>query len=284
VDGMKSMMWLLFSWLCIAETSSAQPTDVEDANVAVNITSEGGHTGRCAKVVIRNLSSGRQFLRLKAGALFKSYRPEVQDLLLAEHLDSIVIAPGGSFEKRVYGFCTQPTLKSPSSTQKFKLDGHKNEKLMELAEFLATNRLQDNPYAQQAVWAVANGHSIAGINYKDPRKSTQKLLRKVCQLLNMPFPWYYIEYAPADTTAAFSNRILKVRAKVDFNLAHNDVVTIVLLDKYKQTTKVFYKNKPFHQGNHSYTFTLNGTDITSDFYTLKVYSNSKLIKQKTMQL
>lgn len=278
------MMWLLFSWLCIAETSSAQILDVEDANVAVDVTSEGGHTGRCAKIVIRNLSSARQYLRLRAGTLLKSYRPEVQDLLLAEHLDSIVIAPGGRFERRVYGFCTQSAMKSPLSTQKFKLDKHKSKKLVELAEFLADNKLQDNPFTQQAVWAVANGHSVAGINYADKSEGTQKLLKKVCVLLGVPFPWYHIQYAPADTTAAFSNQIQQVNAEVEFYLAHNDVVTVVLLDKYQQTVKVFYENKPFHQGSHFYKFTLNGTEIKSDLYTLKVYSNSKLIKQKLMQL
>lgn len=278
------MMWLLFSWLCIVETSSARLIDVEDADVAVEVISEGGHTGKCVKLRVKNLGTTRQFLRLKAGALFSSYRPEVQDLLLVENLDSFSIAAGEVYEQQVSGFCTQADLKSPTRTQKFRMDKHKNEKLVALAEFIAENKLQDNTYTQQAVWAVANKHSVAAINYADGTPGTQKLLKKVCQLSGVPVPWYHIEYGAADTTAAFSNRIVQVSAKVDFHLAHNDVVTIVLLDKYQQTVKVFYENKPYHQGNHEHAFILKGADLESDLYTLKVYSNSKLIKQKIMQL
>jgi len=261
----------------------AQVMDLDSANVEIEIIGEGGHTGKCVKVIIRSLSKVKQKLQLKAGALFKSNNPAEQDLLLVEHIEPFSLEPNAEFSKLVAAFCTQSGNKSPASEAKFSL-GKANKKLRELAVFIADNDLVSNAFVQQAVWAVSNDHSVAGIDYRKLDKGTQKLLKMVCALKGEQMPWYFVTYHAPDSTAAFSGVVKSVEGDISFNLAHNDVVTIVLFDQYKQTVKVFADETPYNQGRHSLSFTLSGKEVRPGTYTLKIYNNSRLLKEKVMKL
>lgn len=283
------MMWKVgFMLGCVFWSfhANAQVTPIEDAEgeVSIEVSGLGGHSGRCLRLLIRNLTSKKLRLKAAAGMVFRPDREDEQDLILAENLDSISLEPNGSFEKVTYAFCVKALFKSPSQNSKFRIADVTKKPLRELVAFIAKEGLQENTYAQQAVWALSDNLPVPGINFLDKNEGTQKLLKELCRIKKVPLPWYHIEYAPADTNAAFSDRIVRVDAEVSFHLPHNDVVTIVLLDQYKQTVKVFYENRPFHQGNHSYRFTLNANELRTNSYTLKVYSNSKLLVEKKMQL
>jgi hypothetical protein len=92
--------------------------------------------------------------------------------------------------KTISGYCCQHSNKAPSEGSGFKPSKTKNDKLMQLANYISQNKGMPAGVKQSAVWAVSDDTSIANVfDYDNPEK-VKALRKKICEITGKKDVWY----------------------------------------------------------------------------------------------
>lgn len=187
----------------------------------IPLTNGGYNTGSIT-LKISNTGRGQRVL-IPLGTRFKSALGEEQDLVVPE--DLIVAVPrNGDKEVKLDAYCVQQSNLSPGEGQTFTLGKEKDEKLLKVLNFMK-GKGHDPSVIQEAVWAVTDGASVAGISMQN---DSEKALREfVCNVTGQKNVWYDLdrEYQETET-----REIVPETREVSGNIAYevNETGNVVM--------------------------------------------------------
>jgi hypothetical protein len=277
---MKYILWftLIFAPGSIysAGGSSVQEL-VNRKKVKVEFTSLGGHSAYCMKASVTNLTNDTQDVWFEAGRRLVSMDSTQQDIFLVKEL-RLRVLPKKSNATDLFGFCCQSHDRSPVANSKFSIGFMAPEKWQKLAKIIADNNF-DNDAIQQAVWAISNNHTTAGISRGSGHKNKQ-LIEAVAELKGEEIPWYNTEFETSPT-AVFSNRPTRITGDLNYTLKNNAAITVVVKDWNDMLITTIAEEKPAHRGMQNFYIDLDINGWRDGKYTIYILADgSNLIASK----
>lgn len=159
----------------------------QQAIIKANVNSKGGHSGKCIELKLENLTKKPQQIFIPAGTVFIADNSDEQNILMTQ--DMIFTLNGGQSKMMdVSGFCCEMSDSSPDKGSTFKVSMHKNEKVIQLVNYLKTKNFDENTL-QSAVWCVANDAGLGSV-YCDDEKQTNELRDKISEITGKEKVWY----------------------------------------------------------------------------------------------
>lgn len=247
---------------------------VNDALVSITAISTGGHSGECLSLTLTNRSDRPIRTSIPPGWLMQNTDPAAQDLMIVDR-QPVELAGNSSRTVTCRAFCVESTDGSPEQGIGLRSVGLAQPTWVKLAEHLVKNQVAESD-AQTAVWAVANGHDIAGI---DPNATG---LRKfVAELTGRPIPWYAKTYAPTtEEGRVFSDATTAVHGEIDFYLNTNGVVTVLVHNAQGRLVHTIGKDRHLGPGQYGMEVDLTVLGWAKGTYTIQFFvDGSQLLKK-----
>ncbi len=250
---------------------------VKKGYIEISAEGGGGHTGKCLKLKIRNLQKKKLDIQISAGLIFKSNDPTQQDLMITEE-KTLAIEGNKRRVTKMYAACIQASNGSPSVGSGFNMSLLASGHLLQVAQYLAKEKLYKNEASQYAVWAVSNGKRIENIDHG-------KLANYVADLLGKARPEYVVLHKttslPGEPAYREAPSILKGRWK--FKTEEDKIMTFGLYTKEGELKYAFFENKKKIKGLHKFSFTFKIFNMPQGEYFVRLMSGDEVIEEKEIQ-
>lgn len=217
--------------------------------VELEVISEGGHTGKSLKLRVRNLQRKKWTLQVPAGFIFEAPDSSIQDLI---NIQTRVLALDKQQSRTtyLYGMCIEAHNSSPAAERPYRAGGMAEGKLLQLAGYLHKHRIRDYA-AQDAIWAVTNGHDVSYIGNPD-------LQRFTAQLLGRRLPGYTVEHgrrvAVPEQGPAFVPDPVVVRGAFRFQAEDALSATFGLYNEQGERLLTLFEAQDRPAGQHRFKF------------------------------
>ena len=250
---------------------------VEKGYVEISAEGEGGHTGKCLKLKIKNLRKKKLDIQIPAGLVFNSNDPTQQDLMITEER---MLAVEGNKRRvaKMYAACIQAPNGSPTLGSGFSMSLLATGKLLEIAQYLAEEKLYKSHAAQYAVWSISNGKRVENID-------DGKLANHVADLLGVARPEYVVLHKMTSEPGAPAYReapsVLKGRWK--FTTEEDKLMTFGLYTLDGELKHAFFENKKKIRGFHKFSFTFKVFNMPQGEYYVRLISEGEVIEEKKVK-
>ena len=290
---MKKILLLLVLALIILAfiTDEKKQISIKDALtqnlISYNIKGLGGHQGECVSITIQNNSNKDTTFYFESGRKLISKDQSIQDILIINPVE-FMLAAGKKIDFKGFGFCCQAHNGSPYANSEFEIGNLKNIKLTALANFLYSNRYEEDQM-QDAIWVVSDNNPIASIlvptDDKKAEKKMMKLKLYVAKLMdiNSDKLWYSLEYKQ-DTDRLFSGHATLLNGRFDFRISHYSQGFIAVFNNQNRLIQYISKSQTFSSREYSYPIHLNVEHWAKGKYFVRVYSNNRLQTEKVFEL
>lgn len=273
-----SLFFLCLFSISILQAKSILLTDaVKQGYVELSAEGEGGHTGKCLKLKIKNLRKKKLDIKIPAGLIFNSNDPVQQDLMIVEER---ILAIEGSKKRvaKMYAACIQAPNGSPTVGSGFNISMLASGHLLQVAHYLAKEKLYRNDAAQYAVWAVSNNKRIENIDHG-------KLANYVADLLGKARPEYVVLHKttsqPGEPAYREAPSIIKGRWK--FKMEEDKIMTFGLYTLDGELKHAFFENKKKVRGLHKFSFTFKVFNMPQGEYYIRLMSKEGVVEEKKVR-
>lgn len=272
-----TLSFLLFSSPIIFAKNITLTDALAKGLVELKVQGEGGHTGKSLQLTIRNLYKKKLKISIPAGMIFNSEDTTRQDLMLIEER---ILAIDGHKNRisKMYAVCIEAKNGSPRLGDKFNIGALAVGHLLNIAQFIAKEKMYRNSAAQYAVWAVSDSKRVENID-------NGKLANHVADLLGKPRPEYVILHKttsrPGEPAYREAPSVLKGRFR--FELKKAQLMTFGLYTKDGKLMHAFFKKKRKLRGQHKFSFTFRVFNMPQGDYVLRLVSGGKVIKEKEVR-
>lgn len=250
---------------------------IEKGYIELSVEGEGGHTGKCLKLKINNLQRKKLDISIPAGLVFNSTDPTQQDLMIIEEK---VLALEGNKKRvtKMYAACIQAPNGSPRLGSGFNMGMLASGYLLQVAQFLAQEKLYKSNAAQYAVWAVSDNKRVENID-------DGKLANYVADLLGKSRPEYVVLHKtisqPGEPAYREAPSVLKGRWK--FQTEEDKIMTFGLYTKEGELKHAFFKNRKKKRGFHKFSFTFKIFNMPQGEYYVRLMSEDEVVEEKEVQ-
>ncbi|MFT6319695.1 MAG: hypothetical protein ACJAT4_000612 [Granulosicoccus sp.] len=274
---------IILFFLCLFSTSILQAKNillteaVKKGYVEISAEGEGGHTGKCLKLKIKNLQKKKLNIQIPAGLIFNSNDSTQQDLMITEEK---VLAIEGNKRRvtKMYAACIQAPNGSPTLGSGFSLSMLASGHLLQVAQYLANEKLYKSDASQYAVWAVSNNKRVENIDHG-------KLANYVADLLGKAHPEYVVVHkttsSPGEPAYREAPSIIKGRWK--FKTKEDKIMTFGLYTKDGLLKHAFFENKKKVRGLHKFSFTFKVFNMPQGEYYIRLISGEEVIEEKEVR-
>lgn len=276
--------YLLFFFIYItvnhAKALDNIPMTIDEAAkkgfIKLNIKSKGGYTGKVIEMKIKNNSPSTLKLRLEAGRRLDSKKQNEQDILVTEARELIV---SGLKEQStdINGMCCQAGNACPSVNAEYSIGFMADSNLIKLAKFIDSNKYYNENTAQQAVWCVSDGKSIAGI-YGGDKKIVEQLRNYVSLITGQPIPPYNITYKESDNNSTIGHPF-KIEGQFNYELNTTGHVTLAIYDVNGNMVQLIFQDIAHNRGAHIIYYTFRTKDLPSGTYYARMTNEGRLEKE-----
>lgn len=231
------------------------------------------------EIKIRSLSKRKDFrLRFNPGLQFASQDTSEQDQLLIKGRSYLVRA-GRTISPSFKTYCTQADHIGAGSGSTFSLKTQADGKLLQLAEYLSTNRyLLDE--AQHAVWVITDDHSLKGL-YMDDKLRAAKLQRFVSELTGKPLPEYTVKYRPVrERRVAFTAEAVLIHGIHKYRLESDARLSCNIYNEAGEVVQKVFENMAQRRGYNKIDFTLKAYDLPSGKYVSRILNEAGEVIQE----
>lgn len=266
-------------------TASSQVIDITEAIkkglLSISAEGEGGHSGECLKLNLKNKSKKKLEVRVPAGQIFEAGDSSLQNLMVSKE-ESFLVESGATRIGKLFGFCIEASDGSPGGGTIFKIGKLADGNLLKMAKYLNDNKLHQHPSAQYAVWAVTDADRLEGIG--DPT-----LTKFVADMLGKPMPEYHIEYKappqdrilpgqPANWREAFA-----MNGLFYYELANDQSVDFGLYNEAGELVHSLFKNRQQKRGHHKFRFEFEIKGLQKGKYAAKLTNRGAVIKELAVE-
>jgi hypothetical protein len=263
-----------------SQSSSKEKSDVVELAdalrrnlVALTVKGFGGHQGVSLEVTCRSLTGKALKVRIEQGQMMEPADPGEQTLLVA-HSQTLNVEAKTPAAAKLRTFCAQAGDRSPLAGASFALGALAPENLRTLLRQIAAQGKLDDPDAQQAVWCMTDGHSLAGIGDPELQRITAKLVGK------NP-PGYRVKYHTVETPgeAALPGKALVVESQFRYVLEKDEKTSLLLLDAAGTVVKTVSKDKKDIAGEHRSGLRLEVHNLPPGNYTVRLQTSAGKVLQ-----
>ncbi|MFK8008781.1 MAG: hypothetical protein AB8H03_20645 [Saprospiraceae bacterium] len=250
---------------------------VEKGLVEIAAEGEGGHTGKCLKLKIKNLRKKKLEIEIPAGLIFNSNDEDHQDLMTTQER---ILAIEGNKKRvaKMYAACVEAPKGSPTVGSGFNMSMLATGHLLQIAKFLAKEKLYKNEAAQYAVWAASDNKRVENIDHG-------KLANYVADLLGKPRPEYVVVHKttslPGEPAYREAPSIIKGRWK--FKMEEDKIMTFGLYTLEGELRHAFFENKKKIKGLHKFSFTFKVFNMPQGEYLIRLISGGEVIEEKKVR-
>lgn len=250
---------------------------VEKGLVEITAEGEGGHTGKCLKLKIKNLQKKKFDIQIPAGLIFNSNDEGHQDLMTTEE-KVLALESNKNRITKMYAACIQAPKGSPTVGSGFNMSMLAVGHLLQVAEFLAKEKLYKNEAAQYAVWAASDGKRVENIDHT-------KLSNFVADMLGKPRPEYVVVQKttslPGEPAYREAPSILKGRWQ--FRTEEDKIMTFGLYTLDGKLKHAFFENKKKIKGLHKFGFAFKVFNMPQGEYYVRLMSGGEIVEEMKVQ-
>ena len=178
----------------------------------------------------------------------------------------------------MYAACIQAPNGSPTLGSGFSMSLLATGKLLEIAQYLAEEKLYKSHAAQYAVWSISNGKRVENID-------DGKLANHVADLLGVARPEYVVLHKMTSEPGAPAYReapsVLKGRWK--FTTEEDKLMTFGLYTLDGELKHAFFENKKKIRGFHKFSFTFKVFNMPQGEYYVRLISEGEVIEEKKVK-
>ncbi|MGK0366661.1 MAG: hypothetical protein ACI85O_003736 [Saprospiraceae bacterium] len=273
---------VLFSLLLFTSTfSQAKIISLTEAigkgYVELSAEGEGGHTGKCLKLKIKNLQKKKLDIQIHAGLVFNSNDPGEQDLMITEER-MLAIEGNENRIAKMYAACIQAPNGSPSLGSGFNISLLATGHLLQVAQYLAKEKLYKNAAAQYAVWAISNEKRIENIDHGE-------LANYVADLLGKPRPEYVVVHRTTSSPGepAYREAPSIIKGRWQFKTEQDIFMTFGLYTLDGELKHAFFENIKKISGLHKFSFTFKVFNMPQGEYYIRLISGDEVVEEKKIQ-
>ncbi|MDI1356154.1 MAG: hypothetical protein PSX36_14640 [bacterium] len=249
--------------------------------VKTKVLSLGGHQGRCAKLILENLTQDSMLVLVEAGRKLNSLEEMYQDILLVKN-ESVLLARRETKAVIVNGFCCQAGRSSPCKNSISQANEMADSNLVRLARYLNAYEFE-NSAAQHAVWAISDHHSTAAITVGND-SLTKSLREFVAILKDEPLPWYTLETKSyVHKNGEIEVIPLVLRGSLGLIEEENDYVTCMVMDELGRPT-IFIKEQWLGKGKKEFPIDVPLTGIKKGKYVLVLKTKDDVLARKEFEI
>lgn len=283
---MKTTVWYaMLAFLLCHLQGVAQVLDIGEAIkkglLTVSAEGNGGHTGECLALHLRNKSKKKLEVRIPPGQIFEAGDSSLQNLMVSME-ERLFVESGATAVRKLFGFCIEASNGSPRPGSVFNIGKLAEGNLLKMANFLNENKLHNHPSAQNAVWAVTDADRLEGIG--DPT-----LTKFLADMLGKPMPEYHIRYQtppqdrqlpgqPANWREAFA-----MNGLFYYDLAADKQVDFGLYNEAGELVHTLFKNRLQKRGSHKFRFEFEVRGLPKGKYFARLTSRGGVIKELAME-
>ena len=255
---------------------------VKQKLISADIKGNGGYSGNCLKLAIKNLGNKSISISIPAGTMFKPSDDGAQNILVPK--DQIFVLAGSENKNSlVRGFCCEATDHAPSKDMSFAISKNTNPKMVQLINFVKTKSYADN-ILQDAIWCVSNNHEITDI-YAPNMEVIKPLRDELCKITGQKDEWYSTpKEHKVDEDGNISHETIQVSGQIKFKALANGKVHNEI---YDSENKVLVKNPNSFEvipGNIEYGFDIKVKGWKKGTYYVKVFENEKVIHSQEFKI
>lgn len=249
--------------------------------VSLTVEGNGGYTGECLKLELKNISKKKLQLKVPAGQVFVASDTSLQNLMVSKE-ENFTVESGKLADSKLHGFCVEASDGAPSQQSIFKIGKMADGNLLQMAKYLNDNKLYDHPSAQYAVWAVSDAERLEGIG--DP-----VLTKFVADLLGKPMPEYHIQYQipPQDRLLpgqpANWKEALAMNGLFYYDLASDQAVDFGLYNEAGELVHSLFKGRIQKRGSHKFRFEFEIKGLQKGKYFARLTNKSGTIKELVVE-
>ena len=255
---------------------------VEKGYVGLEALGEGGHSGECLKVRLKNLYRKDLEIVVPAGQVFEAGDSSLQDLMVAKE-ETFLVQKGKTRAARLYGYCVEAGDGSPGVGTGFRLGKMAVGNLLAFAQYLSLNNLHKNPSVQNAIWAISDDERLESIG--DPA-----LAKHVADLLGKPVPEYNIEYRQPDRSRILESAPVRdlqeafsMNGLFYFTLEEDRLVNFEIYTEEGEFVHAFYKNRKKTKGYHKFRFEFEIRNLPKGKYFVRMTGGGEVIKELAVE-
>lgn len=272
----KIVFWVFFLFATVLLTASLKQAIeyqtlgdlVKEGLLTVKIQGNGGHSGKCIKMILQNKGMETLGIEIEAGRRLSSDNPKEQDIFITKS-EKVRLDGYDSAQIFVTGYCCQSSNSGPSKKSTFSMGNMAPKAWLTLAKFLDNNKF--NSQAEQAaVWSLSNDHPISSINSKS-KWEVLPLRSIVAKIKNEPIPWYYVDYAK--DTSVFSGKHISFSGFLSYYVNANAVVSILVKNETGRLVKVISKGTGRGHGKQKDYIEFNIMNWKKGNYKVEVYQD-----------
>lgn len=278
------------SILLYASTITATPIDnntsmtVEDAAkkglIKLTIKSKGGYTGKVIDMRIKNNTTRMLDLQLEAGRKLDSKNQNEQDILVTQAQEIIVYALQEKMTG-VSGMCCQAHNSCPTANAEYSIGTMADTSLIKLAKFIDKNKYYTDHTAQQAVWCVSDGESLAGI-YGGDKKIVDTIRSYVSLITGRSVPPYNITYKEGNSNSTIGHPF-KIEGQFEHTLIVTGHITLAIYNESGDLVQLIFKEIAHDKGPHIWSYTFRTKDLPSGTYYARMTNEGRLEKESKIE-
>ena len=260
----------------------ASPIVLEDAlakgYIELNVSGNGGYSGECLKLKLKNLHRKDVEVTIPAGQIFEAGDSSLQNLMVAKE-ETLLVERGKIRVAWVHTFCVEASDGSPGEGTPFRVGKMAVGNLLAFAQYLSSKNQHKNEYAQSAVWAVSDDERLEGIG--DP-----VLAKYVAKLLGKPEPQYHVQYRQPDQSRLLPGTpVLELQEALSMNglfyytLDSDRLVNFELYNEEGEMVHAFTKNRQQRRGYHKFRFEFEISNLPKGKYFARLTSGGETIEE-----
>jgi hypothetical protein len=282
------MKYLLASLLFLALLSFDTKTlrmDIQSATndgfIKVKSSSTGQVYGNTVSCEITRLKKGTFILSIPAGTVFKSNDAEDQDMLVMENQDFVVQNDQSTITVR--GYCCQASNSAPEPQGAMTLAVHPNAELQKLANYTSNRKLPED-MIQEAVWAVADNHSVSRIS--EEQVEVVALRKKVCEIKGIEdSPFHNKGKISIDEDRQVRRNSVSVTGNCKYTVQEKGYVDFVVRSENGQEKmRMRGKSQITQLGEYNFRFGATVEGWKQGKYKLQVVINEKVINEMEFEV
>lgn len=251
---------------------------IEKGILSIEAKGAGGHSGECLQLNLKNLSRKDVEIVVPAGQIFEADNDGLQNLMIVKE-EQLLVHKGKTRAVRLHGYCIEAADGSPGDGTAFHMGSLATGNLLSFAVYLSTKKLYENPYTQNAIWAISDEERLESIG--DPA-----LGKYVAKLLDKPEPQYHIQYRQADQSRILEGAPVRDQQEAFsmnglfyFTLDHDRLVNFELYREDGTFVHAFYKNRKKTKGYHKFRFEFKISNLEKGKYIVRMRSGETVIEE-----
>lgn len=263
--------------LCLATPSWAGLT--LPRGVEASFTSAGNSSGYCVRAKLINTLGTTNAAHIPAGTYLHS--EDAQDILVTRDV-FVELAPQETKEVELYGFCTQPTERTPVNGAAFKLKDA-NSSWTQIGKLLNERKFEDLDVEQSVVWGLAENFPLGAVRLN--RNEEARIAEFIESQRQAEWPDYELEYGSL-IDRPFTGELLEVRGIMAISPQrdyHNSALRVYAPDG-EVIYEIFERRAIQKHVSYQFQFVISGSLLSHGSYRMVLEQGRTVIDEQVITI